>query len=251
MERIRTYVINLNESADRREYMKELLSGYGILDVVFIEAVNGKSMTMEELERSFDQNEAFKIYGRVLRGGEVGCALSHLKCAQALLDSKEDVAIVVEDDLVLQEQDLDSVLEASRDLLAASGPAIVLFSGDYWFWGKRKFVGKYKLATVREAVCAQAYMINRPAAELLLSMKRSHLADDWFSIKQAGINLRALYPHIADQNRLEFETDISPEYTGFIRENLRLGRRAHSYIRAVIKRFLKGAGHFEYKKFRW
>ena len=82
MEKIRTYVINLNESADRREYMKELLSGYGILDVVFIEAVNGKSMTMEELERSFDQNEAFKIYGRVLRGGE-GVAGQQRRCGDS------------------------------------------------------------------------------------------------------------------------------------------------------------------------
>lgn len=251
MKKIRTFVINLKGSTDRKKYMEDLLSQFDILDVEFIEAVNGKAMTMEELEKSFDQNEAFRIYGRVLRAGEVGCALSHLKCARALLDSEESVAIVLEDDLVLQELDLDPVLIAARDLLASSGPAIVLFSGDYWFLGKRQFEGYYKLAKVREAVCAQAYMINRPAAEVLLSMGNSHLADDWFSIKTAGIQLSALYPHIADQNRLEFNTDISPEYTGFIRKNLGFGRRLHSYYRAVIKRILKGTGHFEYKKFRW
>ncbi len=144
MKKIRTYVINLEGSKDRKVYMEELLSKYDFLDVEFIEAVNGKALTVEELECSFDQNEAFKIYGRVLRAGEVGCTLSHLKCAKALLDSEESVAIVLEDDLVLQEQDPGSVLNATRELLASSGPAIVLFSGDYWFLRKRKLEGKYK-----------------------------------------------------------------------------------------------------------
>ena len=251
MKKIHTYVINLKGSVDRKKYMEELLSRYNILDVEFIEAVNGKAMTVEELECSFNQNEAFKRYGRVLRGGEVGCALSHRKCAQSLLDSEESIAIILEDDLVLQDNDPDAILNATGDLLTSSGPAIVLFSGDYWFLGKRRFEGKYELAKVREAVCTQAYMINRGAAERLLSMDCSHLADDWFSIKKAGIKLMAVYPHLADQDRLSFETDISQEYTGFIRMNLSWGKKLHSYYRAVIKRILKGLGHFEYKKFRW
>ena len=251
MKKIRTYVINLKESADRRKYMSELLSPVDILDVAFIDAVNGKQMTVGELEKSFDQNGAFRIYGRILRAGEVGCALSHLKCAQALIDSDQDVAIIMEDDLVLQDQDPASVLDASRNLLRTDRPAIVLFSGDYWFTGRKPFSGKYRLAKVREAVCAQAYMLNRAAAKVMLSMDRTHLADDWFSIRQAGISLWAVYPHITDQNRLDFGTEISPEYTGFIRKNLSLGKRFHSYYRAVIKRILKGTRHFEYKQFKW
>lgn len=251
MKKIRTFVINLKESSDRREYMSNLLSDYSIFDVTFIEAVNGKNMKQAEVESSFDQNAAFLKYGRVLRGGEIGCTLSHLKCAQALVQSEEDVAIVFEDDLVLQEKELDGLMDEVRTFLLKEGPAIVLFSGDYWFTSKTSFKDKFKLATVREAVCAQAYMINRQAAERLLSMGRSHLADDWFSIKKTGIHLFAICPHVADQNRLDFGTEISPEYTGFIRKNLSLSRRAHSYFRAIVKLILKSSGHFEYKQFKW
>jgi glycosyl transferase family 25 len=251
MKKILTFIINLKESAERREYMKNVLSGFDFLDIEFIEAVNGNALTVKELESVFNQNRAFVQYGRVLRGGEVGCSLSHLKCAQALLDSGEDVALVLEDDLVIQDNEIAVLLEKINDYLSSSGPAIILFSGDYWFWGKKPFEGKYQLASVREAVCSQAYMINRAGAEKMIEMGPYHLSDDWFAIKKAGIELSALYPHIADQNRLDLDTVISPEYTGFIRKNLSIGRRIHSYYRAVVKRILKYTGHFEYKRFKW
>lgn len=251
MRRIRTYVINLKEAKERKTYMSELLSSKDLLDVVFIDAVNGKSLTVADLERSVDQNIAFRRYGRVLLGGEVGCTLSHMKCAQALLESDEQVAIVFEDDLVLQEREIDMLLYAIREEISTIGPTIVLFSGDYWFSRRRKFYEKYQLATVIEAVCSQAYMINRAAAEKMLSMGSEHTADDWSYIKKAGINILALYPHIADQNRLDFNTDVSPAYTGFIRKNLSWSRRLESYFMAFLKMTLKRLGHFEYKQFKW
>lgn len=251
MKKIHTYVINLKESTDRREYMLNLLSAFDCLEVDFIDAVNGNAMTVKQLEASFDQNKAFRQYGRILRGGEVGCSLSHLKCAQALITSEEDVALVLEDDLVIQDYAIAGLLEKVAELLSSSGPSIVLLSGDYWFGRKKPFSNSYKLANVREAVCSQAYMINRSGAERMISMGAYHLADDWFAMKKAGIKLLALFPHIADQNRLDLDTVISPEYTGFIRKNLSLGRRLHSYYRAIIKRILKSTGHFDYKNFKW
>ena len=231
--------------------MSELLSSNDLFDVVFIDAVNGKSLTVADLEHFVDQNIAFRRYGRVLLGGEVGCTLSHMKCAQALLESDESVAIVFEDDLVLQDREIENLLSSIRDTISSAGPTIVLFSGDYWFLKKKKFYEKYQLATVIEAVCSQAYMINRAAAEILLSIGGEHTADDWSFIKQSGINILALYPHIADQNRLDFNTDVSPAYTGFVRKNLSLKRRLSSYIMAIIKKLLKSLGHFEYKQFKW
>ena len=84
-------------------------------------------------------------------------------------------------------------------------------------------------------------------------MERKYLADDWYHIKKQGIDLYGVYPHIADQNRKNFQTVISTAYEGTIRKNLSLGNRVHSYYRAIVKRIVKrilaNTGHKERKNF--
>ncbi len=51
---MKTLVINLKESADRRARMAGILAAFQSLDVEFVEAVNGNLMTPAEQERRFD-----------------------------------------------------------------------------------------------------------------------------------------------------------------------------------------------------
>ena len=165
-----------------------------------------------------------------------------------LLESDEKVALVVEDDLVWQEANVKKVLSVVEKFLYTEKPAIVLLSGDYWFIQKTKFES-IVLATVCEAVCTQAYLINKNAAKKIVAMERKYLADDWYHIRKQGIDLYGVYPHIADQNRKDFQTIISTTYEGTIRKNLSLGNRVHSYYRAIVKRILANTGHKERKNF--
>ena len=83
-------------------------------------------------------------------------------------------------------------------------------------------------------------------------MGKAHIADDWITIKNQGITIKALYPHIADQNRLDFKTTIADSNTGkSYRKNMSVGNRLFSYWASTIKRFLKLIHHFEYKDFVW
>lgn len=251
MNKIPTYVINLERSTDRKEYMSNLLGGVPELAVSFVPAVNGIEMTAGEAYEAFDQNAAFKRYGRILRPGEVGCLLSHRKCAELLLASDNTFAMICEDDLCLQETDLQPLLSEIARLLDCSKPIIVLLSGDFWYSRKRPLTGKYKLATAKEAVCAQAYLLNRAAAERIKAMGPTYLADDWYAIRKSGIRLYAVQPHVADQNRLDFKTEISTAYTGYIKSNLSVFKLPVYVQRALYKKFLKATGHFEGKNFKW
>ena len=76
---LKTYIINLEKSTVRKQYMQELLSPYQFLDVEFVKAIDGRLLSEEERALRFDYVRSKKVYGRTLNAGEVGCALSHRK----------------------------------------------------------------------------------------------------------------------------------------------------------------------------
>ena len=248
-----TYIINLKSSPERKEYMEKELSPYPFLDLHFVEGIDGRAMTCAEQERVFDQNRAYRRYGRILGCGEVGCTLSHIECCKRLLESGSAYGMIVEDDLVMRGGTrLETILQAIRPILEESRPMVVLLTGDYWFTNKKKLTNDFEIAKVFDAVCAGAYLLNRAAAEVILNMGKAHIADDWITIKNQGITIKALYPHIADQNRLDFKTTIADSNTGkSYRKNMSVGNRLFSYWASTIKRFLKLIHHFEYKDFVW
>lgn len=249
--KIRTYIINLKTSPDRKEYMEKVMAPMDCLDVEFIEAVDGRKMTEAEVAEQFDQAEAVRHYGRELRPGEIGCTLSHKKCARMLLASQKKCALFLEDDLVWQTTELEDVFAEIEKFLDTDKPLVLLLSGDYWYTALKDFAGEYKLATVTDAVCTQSYFINRAGAERLLSVGNWHLADDWRAIRRAGVKIRALHPHVADQNRADLATVIAPVYGGVNRRKMSPIGFVQSYWKSVSNKVLVKLGHFEAKSFKF
>lgn len=249
---MKTYIINLKSSEDRRNYMTELMSSIEGFDYSFVDAVNGNEMTDEEVSELFDQEKAFKMYGRELKRGEIGCTLSHKKCSKMLLDSTDMYALILEDDLIWRDsQNIQSIISSLDTVLSVNAPRIVLLSGDYWYTSRRPFTGGYELASVRDAVCTQSYLINRAGAMKLLELGNWHVADDWWAIKQQGIQLMAVFPHIADQNRADLDTVIAEQYGGLKKNNLSLKRRLTLLWLSFVKKILAETNHFEAKNFKW
>lgn len=250
---MKAYIINLKSSIDRKEYMEQIMAPVSsVFDYTFIEAVNGKEMSEEDVARTFDQTKAMRMYGRELRRGEIGCTLSHKKCAKMLLDSREPYALFLEDDLIWQDPgNLASVAAASEKILDTDVPTILLLSGDYWYTRLKTLTGKYKVASVRDAVCTQSYMINRAGAQKLIELGNWHVADDWWAIKKQGVQLKAVFPHIADQNRADLDTVIAPQYGGLKKENLSLSRKLELLWLSFAKKCLVKTHHFEAKNFKW
>lgn len=246
---MKAYIINLKRSVDRKVYMATLLEPYkDLFEVEFVEAVDGRAFFDAQIDKIWDQRGTYGVYGRYMNRPEIGCALSHRKCCEKLLESDDDVCLILEDDLVWQSADVENIIYTSKNFLLTNKACIILLSGDYWFTSKKQVDG-ICLATIREAVCAQAYLINREAAKMIVRTDRKYLADDWFNLKKQGIEIYGVYPHIADQNRLDFTTVISSDYAGTIRKNLSFIDMIYSYYRAVIKRLLSYMGHIERKKF--
>lgn len=169
-----------------------------------------------------------------------------------LLASGMPCVLVLEDDLIWRHiSDLESVLSAIEKSMVSEKPLITLLSGDYWYTSVQNLTGQYKLASVRDAVCTQSYVINRSAAKKLLKLDNWHVADDWWAIKKQGIALAAVLPHLADQNRADVDTVIAEVYGGVIKRNISLKRRLYLLWLSLVKKVLVWCRHFEAKSFKW
>lgn len=242
---MKTYIINLKKSLERKSYMEELLKPYqDFLEICFIEAVDGREMSKEQLINVWDQKATYKIYGRYMKSGEIGCALSHKKCYEEILKQQDDMALILEDDISFQDVDVKNIILSVEKILRTEKPMVSLLSGDYWYTRKNIRTKNIQFVNVREAMGAIAYVVNKSAAQRMISLSRRYLADDWYNIKKTGIKLYALYPHFVDT--ADFGTEISGDgYAGTIRSNLSCFRMLHSYYRAVIRQLLGRMGHFE------
>lgn len=103
---MKAYVINLARSPARRAHMVNQFRRTG-MEYEFIAAIDGNEL---DLEDSATVSPVSLGRGPIQRGdwggdrsrsGVVGCALSHLKAYQKILADGADVALVLEDDVVL------------------------------------------------------------------------------------------------------------------------------------------------------
>lgn len=197
---MKTYIINLKEAVERKEYMNQQLALLPpSLSVEFVEAVDGRVMSVSEQNEKFDSDKFRKRYTKKVRPGEIGCTLSHQKCYRKLIESEERYALILEDDVVVR-QNWGTLVPEIENLLDTDEPCILLLSGWYWYLGTRELKEHYRLARVYDAFLTHSYVINRVAASLLIEQHPFIIADDWFYVRKKGIRLYAMLPHLLDQD---------------------------------------------------
>lgn len=235
---IQAFVINLKRAFCRKEHMQELLEKYTFLDVKFIHAVDGQLLTDKGVADSFDECQSYKRYGRKLNRGEIGCTLSHINCYQKLVEGTGNYTLILEDDISIL-KDI-SVLPSLMSLIDNNIPTVLLLSGDYWYTKEISKQDGLSVVKVYDAVGAYAYVINKSAAELILSKysKPSHVADHWMLYRELGIRILALKPYLIDANIGGLESTIKQDYFGENRRNMPLKNVARVYWIALVKKIL-------------
>ena len=243
--RLKSYVINLEKSTVRRQYMQELLSGCEFLDLDFLKAIDGRLLSEEERRAAFDFNRCLSLYGKELNAGEVGCALSHRKAYAQLLQSDQPYALILEDDITII-RDLHALdLEQVDRTLNHKRPRVLMLSGDYWFYAKRESVVR-----LFSAAGAYAYVINRAAAQTILAMNPPCcVADDWMFYKRKGLQLFAVHPYMIDANMNMgmLGSDVKQDSWSLDRSRMSLKEIVVGALTGIVKRLFKLMGHFEAK----
>ncbi|RDD72509.1 glycosyltransferase family 25 protein [Paracoccus versutus] len=98
--RLPAYLINLDGSDERLRSASRQLDEAGV-GFERVPAFDGRALRVEEFP-DYDPAGAMAYMGRPLRGGEIGCYLSHLDCARRFLDSGAEYGLVFEDDMQLK-----------------------------------------------------------------------------------------------------------------------------------------------------
>jgi glycosyl transferase, family 25 len=111
---LKIFVINLQKSETRRQFMKKQLDRLG-LDHEFSNAVDGRLLTPEELEVMCDMKKA-REWANLFTPGMIGCSLSHYAIYQQIVKRAIPYALILEDDTRLA-PDIGSVLINIEQLL--------------------------------------------------------------------------------------------------------------------------------------
>lgn len=240
---MKTYVVNLEKSTDRKKYMTRLLADQPFLDVEFINAVDGRNLSPQETENQFDCEKFLKHYMAKVRPGEIGCTLSHQKCYRNLLESNEKSVIIFEDDLIINE-DFSPVLPLVKQWLDCEEPRVLLLSGWFWHTSTKKFDSNHRLAQVVDGYLTHAYAINRAAAKIMVDDRPWYVADAWREFISRGVKICGLRPHIFDQDWSGvFKTVVNDEEVAITQH--RLKRWISVKHRALRQKLLSLTGRFE------
>ena len=98
-----TLVINLDKSHQR---LARISSRLDELEMPYerISAVFGESLSASELGAFYSRTLNAKIYRRPLSNAEIGCYMSHIKAWQTIVDRGLPCALVMEDDLIIDNE---------------------------------------------------------------------------------------------------------------------------------------------------
>jgi GR25 family glycosyltransferase involved in LPS biosynthesis/GT2 family glycosyltransferase len=117
------FVINLDRRPDRYEKIKEQIQKkYLPADITKISACDGNKLVINPRLRSFCRNNNF-----YMRPGVIGCALSHLKLYQKLINDDVDGYVIFEDDVVSNDTFISRMKRAFTILENKTRPDIIFF----------------------------------------------------------------------------------------------------------------------------
>ena len=144
--RIQTYLINLDGSDERLASATRQLAAQGI-DFERVAAFDGRGRELSSIAQ-YDPEGAQAYMGRPLRGGEIGCYLSHLDCARRFLSSNADYGLVLEDDMELHPDSYSRLISMLQWLAdrPADWEVINLAANRDKYSSPLKTFGRYSLA---------------------------------------------------------------------------------------------------------
>lgn len=186
-----------------------------------LEAVQGSALTEEEILAFYDK-DYYRGRPDYYTPGMVGCTLSHFFLYKKIVDEKIEVALVLEDDMVLNKA-LPQLLEMLSGEIR-NDEVILLFYQSYFsinFSGPSALplLGKYHLYQVAELKGLRStggYMINYEAAKSMVEklLPLSTFPDEWktFYDRNWLNGVRVVYPFLL-HNSYE-ATTISPNIKG-------------------------------------
>lgn len=238
--KIRHYYINLDRSPDRRKRLKDQLRDNDLVAqrIVGIEGVK-LGNDVEGVDPALYQ----RCHGRLIRPGEIGCYLSHLKALGTFLETDEPCAVIMEDDAIILSAYPAILTALTADEVRPLWDMVKLQCRRAQKpWRLRPLVDEaYLGVTALRSTGATAYLVNRRAAQrmidglLPIQVPWDHAFDRPLHL---GIRVRAVYPYpvkyyLGDNNASTIETTPAVKVKGIRRSTTYLWRAQSEFCRAA------------------
>jgi glycosyl transferase family 25 len=109
MSPINAYIICFRQDKARRKMLRERFGKIGIKPK-FIDAIRGADLSDRD-KASFNTRKRQTRHGHMMQDSAIGCALSHHRAWQSIIDSDAHCGFVFEDDAIAQTKDLKPLME--------------------------------------------------------------------------------------------------------------------------------------------
>lgn len=203
MKKWNIYLINLARSNER---LKACARQFEAFDLPFerIDAVDGDDLSNTDMDALYNFSQS--AYHKHLTSGEIGCYLSHIRVWQKIVDEQLDYAVVLEDDVILQ----DNIQQGLAVIESIEQPWDIIKLAEVPI--KRKVIRQYAVNNfslviynkLPSGTCAQVVSLAGAKKLLALSGKIARPIDIelqyWWNINLSTFGLK---PYIVEANEAE------------------------------------------------
>lgn len=124
MDKLSIYVVSLEKDVHRREQLeKQFTQFYSIMNI--IDAVDGRKLS-DDIIRNSTKGYVQK-YHKQMSPGEFGFTMSHIKALEEFLKSDNDVALILEDDIIGDEHTIKKL--NNLDMSSIDSNAVIICGG--------------------------------------------------------------------------------------------------------------------------
>lgn len=203
MEKVKTFVVNMEKDVDKRNAITAYLSSTPELEWSFFSACEGRSLSEEAL-KTYGYPYFKSKYGRFGTLPAFGCAVSHYNIYKQASETETLPICILEDDAILKSTSGSVILSVARWLSENEEPAAVLLTPDFRYdiSSDRKFISgsrdKFYIYPTVNAYMTSGYLLNRGGYNELAKhlFPIHHVADDWMAFAEFGIKVYGIVPHI-------------------------------------------------------
>ncbi len=197
--KLAVFLINMDSATKRLEDMNTRLDAIG-LKAERVPGVNGRELNYPIPE--FSEISYMLMHGRRTSPPEIGCYLSHVACANRFMDGDADIALILEDDVIFDNDFINAIDEAvlnggDWDLLR-----LTTVSNGRKFPFRPLSNGRSLAIALTREKGSGAYLVNRRAGKWISKLIPMRLAYDIaFDLEYlAGLKGAFIYPFCATQD---------------------------------------------------
>lgn len=207
------YLVSLKSDEKRREILKTRFKRYDEFKI--LEAVDGRLMPLNEYYKIL--TNSYKFHTRILSPGEIGCAKSHLNIYNTFLDTKDEICLIIEDDIIGDDESIQKAFDTFKKLPSSS---LLLCEGQLCNSIRDSILVKkvgenlYKVSNLSKMFITGtcAYMIDQNLAKTLKNSqeKALNLADRWDEFGDFDIYISSIFthPNTRDNSSIEDERNL-------------------------------------------